>query len=531
MKVLHVSDADDWTGGCGQMMALAQGLAERGWESSVACRPGSALAKASDEAKIPAFKTGLRQDYDLHSAWQLAGFLSREGVDVLHAHHSRSHGVCLLAQAILQARGLRRPVLVVSRRVSFKPSSNPFSLLKYRAPFNDAFAAVAGAVRDVLVANGVPSERVVVIHSGVDADRFAPRPSDPEVRRSLGLPEGCPAVGKVANYSAWKGQACFLEAASLLVREGRKVHFVLVGRDTDGPEMRREVGRLGLEGRVTLAGFRKDMPEVLACLSVSVNAAVGGEGLSGTVRESLAMGIPALASDVAGNREILGSETAKFLFPAGDAEALAERLRWTLDHRDEARAAGRVLGERVRAEFSAAATVDKTEKLYRTLVDGRSESGGAEVRSGILASMLKALILATAHAGLLLALVLGGMGLSDPDQGGKFGLATAAAFVLIPQLLGLAAGRWLALPLWAALAGVLAPPLAALAAALSVEPKLFMEVVASDGGGRHIFFPDPAWKWAALLWAVVAGAACAAGWVMGLLWRRWPSQPLTKPPA
>ncbi|MFA6316807.1 MAG: glycosyltransferase [Elusimicrobiota bacterium] len=529
MKVLHVSDADDWTGGCGQMMALASGLAGRGWDSLVACRPGSGLEAAAGAAGLRVFRIGLRQDYDVFSAWQLAEFLSREGVDVLHAHHSRSHGVCLLAQFLLAARGLPRPVLVVSRRVSFKPSRNPFSLLKYQAPFNDAFAAVAGAVADVLTANGVPRERVAVIHSGVDAKRFSPRAADPGVRRSLGLPEGCLAVGKVANYSAWKGQTCFLEAAALLVREGRKVHFVLVGRDTDGPEMRREVGRLGLEGRVTLAGFRSDMPEVLSCLDASVNAAVGGEGLSGTVRESLAMAVPAVASDVAGNREIFGKTGERFLFPPGDAAALAERLRWLLDHQDEARKAAAELGERVRSEFSVEATLEKTERLYHALLAGRTKPAPEKGPGGILLASFKVLLLATAHAAFVLALLLGGVGLVS-DPAGKYGLFALVGVVLVPQVLGLAAGRWLGLPFWAVLAGIAAPALAAAAAAFSAPPKLFMEVVTTDGGMRQILFPDPSWRWAALLWLGSAAVGGAAGWLLGVLWKRWPSRPLTSPP-
>ncbi|MBI4676628.1 MAG: glycosyltransferase [Elusimicrobia bacterium] len=526
MKVLHVSDADDWTGGCGQMMALARGLQGRGWTTWIACRPESSLAKAASEAGIAVFRAGLRQDYDLFSAWRLSGFLAREGFDVVHAHHSRSHGVCLLAVGILHLRGLRRPVLVVSRRVSFEPSRNPFSLIKYRSALNDAFVAVASAVRDILVGNGVAAERVVVIHSGVDAGRFSPRPPDPEVRRALCVPEGCAVVGKVANYSAWKGQSCFLEAAARLSREGRKVHFVLVGRDTDCSELRRETARLGIEGRVTLAGFRDDMPAVLSTLDVSVNAAVGGEGLSGAVRESLAMGVPAVASDVAGNREILGSETGRFLFPAGDAAALADRVRWVLDHRDEAAAAVKVLAERVRRDFSVETMLDRTEGLYRALAVGRGPPAEASSAQGIgLGGLIKTLIVAFVHACALLALMLAGIQLLRTDPGERLGLYGAAAMILVPQVLGMASSRWLALPLWAALSGVMAAPLVMLVVAVSAEPRLFMETVSMDGGLQPIYFPDPSWRGAALLWAAVAGAAGAAGWVLGLLWRRWPRLP------
>lgn len=371
-KVLHVSDSDEWSGGGAQLLGLARGIKDRGWQSLIACRPGSGLSKAAQESGLPVFHSALRQDYDLISAWRLARFIAAEKISVVHSHHSRSHGVCLLAKFFLSLSNQEgvAPVLVVSRRVSFAVGKNPFSLWKYRSGLIDSFIAVADAVKDVLVSCGVDARRVAVIYSGVNVKKFSPRPADPALLKELKIPPGAALIGKIANFSPWKGQAAFLEAAAVLIAKKRPVHFLLAGRDTDGPWVRAEVARLGLENHVTLAGFRSDIPDVLPCLSVSVNAAIKGEGLSGALRESLCMGIPIVASDIAGNRELLSKSGAPFLFPAGQANVLAERIEWVLDHPQEAKAVVEDWRRRVSADFSIEQTIEKTAALYLRLTGG-----------------------------------------------------------------------------------------------------------------------------------------------------------------
>jgi glycosyltransferase involved in cell wall biosynthesis len=369
-KVLHVSESNEWSGGAAQLLALAVGLRERGWDSRIGCRPGSGLFKHASERKLATFTVPLREDYDLPSAFKLARYVQDEGIDVVHAHHNRSHAVCLLANVILGLRGQRR-VLVVSRRVSFPPGRNPFSRWKYTSGSIDRIVAVAGAIKDVLVAAGVPAEKVEVVHSGVDVSRYSIRPAKPELARALGLPEGVPVVGKIANASPWKGQNVLLEAAAKLLASGRKLHFLLAGRDTQGEWVKGEVARLGLEKHVTLAGFRADVPDLLPLLSVSVNSAVQGEGLSGALRESLTAGVPVVASDHAGNRELLKDGKGGWLFPAGDASALAERVGWVLDHPKEARESVTAWQKDALREFSIEATIEKTAALYERLLAER----------------------------------------------------------------------------------------------------------------------------------------------------------------
>ncbi|OGS26517.1 MAG: hypothetical protein A3J70_15205, partial [Elusimicrobia bacterium RIFCSPHIGHO2_02_FULL_61_10] len=256
-KVLHVSESNEWSGGAAQLLALARGLKDNGWKIWIACRPGSGLAQNAAKQGFETFAVALREDYDLLSAWRLARFVKERGIKIIHAHHNRSHAVCLLAKLILKFKG-KAPVLIVTRRVSFSPGRNPFSRWKYQSRLINRIVAVASAVKQVLVDSGVDAAKITVIRSGVDVERFAPRLPDLKLRKELGMPNGKAVIGKIANASPWKGQTVLIEAAAKLIAKGRPVHFLFVGRDTDGAWLKAEAARLHIEGRVVFAGFRAD---------------------------------------------------------------------------------------------------------------------------------------------------------------------------------------------------------------------------------------------------------------------------------
>jgi len=352
----------------GRLLELAAGLERRGWKNWVACRPVSDLNAAAAKAGLKVHNVDIRQDYDLPSAWRLARFLRDQQITIMHAHHSQAHAVCLLAKTFYSMLAQDEPPkLIVSRRVSHRLKRNPFSRYKYRSARIDRYIAVAQAVRRQLVEAGVPKERVEVIHSGVDLARFKPRGPDPVLREHLGIPKDIPLITLIGNASEGKGQKVFFDALARLQGRGILFHAMLAGRDTEAPWMRELVKKNGLDGAVTLLGFRRDVPDLLAQSALSVNAAIAGEALSGAMRESLAMEIPVVASDISGNQELVKDQETGLLFPPGDAQVFSEKMAWTLEHLPQARAMARKGRELVQEDFGTVATLEKTVRLYDSL--------------------------------------------------------------------------------------------------------------------------------------------------------------------
>jgi sugar transferase (PEP-CTERM/EpsH1 system associated) len=191
----------------------------------------------------------------------------------------------------------------------------------------DAVFALTRELRDFHARQAwIAPERIGVIYNGVDTQRFAPN-SDKRIaiRRELGLPEGSFVVGSVGRLVPIKDHQTLLNAAALLSRSGIDVRVLLVG---SGPEREKLQSRATgpLEGRVCFAGDSSRVPEMLNAMDVFVLPSLG-EGMSNTLLEAMACGLPVLATNVGGNPEIVENNMNGRLFTPGDADWLAAQLK------------------------------------------------------------------------------------------------------------------------------------------------------------------------------------------------------------
>jgi len=362
MRILHVTNAAGWSGGMKQMLLLIGGLEKRGHENVLVCPPGCELIPrfAGSGTKIEILP--MFQDYDLAAAWKLRGLIKKYSPDIVHSHHAISHAIALLSLVFT-----KEPPLIVSRRVSFKPRKNPFSVWKYRSGRINKYSVVSRSVMETLAQSGVPRSIIEVIYSAVDPEEFKVDASVVrDLRNELDIPDGVPVVGKIANYSRWKGQHIFLQAAKILLSKNIKVIFVLAGKGTETLEPMAR--KLGIAESVRLLGFRKDIPAILNMLSVSVNSSIEGEGLSGAMRESLLLGIPVVASDVSGNAEVVKNNETGFLVPVDDPYALAERIVYALENRHVSGDMAKKGREWVLKNATIDTMVENFIKLYSSLM-------------------------------------------------------------------------------------------------------------------------------------------------------------------
>ena len=186
MRILHVTESRSWSGGTVQLWNLCKALQRDGHEVGLFCPPNAELLNHTGGSGVRLWTRGMRQDYDVGAAWTLARAIREFKPDIVHAHHPRAHALCLIA-------GLFAPIprLVVSRRVSFRFKPwNVFSHLKYRTGRISAYTAVSADIGKGLVDQGVRADKVHVIRSGVDVEKFKPRPPDEAVHAQLGFPAG-----------------------------------------------------------------------------------------------------------------------------------------------------------------------------------------------------------------------------------------------------------------------------------------------------------------------------------------------------
>ncbi len=234
----------------------------------------------------------------------------------------------------------------------------------------------AQAVQDVLVRQGYDKTRITIIRNGIDVARFNNLRASGSVRATFGLKATAPLVAVFARLNRLKGLEFFLEAAALLKGRFEEVMFLIVGDSISmsyRDELEKKAQALGLGERVVFAGFRSDVPELLAEVSVSVLPSLA-EGLSNVVLEAMAAGVPVVATAVGGTSELIEDGVSGVLVPPRDAPALAQAIGALLADPQRRALIGGAGRKRAREQFSLQASVDQTERLYERLLSARRPS-------------------------------------------------------------------------------------------------------------------------------------------------------------
>ena len=386
--------------GCGgterQMLNLLRGLDPTRFEPRFGClqRWGHFLDDL-ERREVPIAEYPIRRLYHpstLRQQWRLARDLRRDDVQILHAYNFYANAFALPA-----ARLAGVPVVLASiRDTGLGLGAMKLRLQKLTCRFADCILVNADAVRHWLVGQGYPAAKIKVIYNGLDLAPFErPKADGDALRRELGVPANAPLVILLARLARSKGIEVFLEAAAAVRVHCPEARFLVAGEGfvalrnrTAEPnvayarELRERANRLGLGDRVIFAGQRSDVPELLAQAAVSVLAATGGEGLPNALLESMAAGVPVVATRVGGSTEVIRRDGMEgLLVPPGDAETMAQSICELIVNPEFASRIGDEGRRRVREGFSLHRMVRETEALYEVLLAQAAQRNGRRVLS------------------------------------------------------------------------------------------------------------------------------------------------------
>jgi len=359
MRIMYLTESTGWSGGAQQVLWMAGALQKRGHQMLLACQPGSDILERAKTAGIPTEEVRMRQDYDAPAAFRVAGLLKKHQTQLLHAQHSTAHAIGLLA-----AWWSHVPVFAVTRRVVFPLKKNVFSRLKYLSLRINGYVAISAAVKDELTKAGITSDRIEIIPSVMN--QLPGTPQDrADLRHELELDAELPVITQVANYADFKGQDYLVRAAARVVERYPGAQFLFVGRDTD--KLHYLVQQLGLSGRVRLAGFRTDIPRILAASDIFVLPSLQ-EAAGTALREAMSAGLACIGTRVGGIPESIQHEETGLLVPPADDKALCEAILRMLENPQQTMtiaARGRAY---VRENFALEPACAKMEAFYERLL-------------------------------------------------------------------------------------------------------------------------------------------------------------------
>lgn len=360
LRILQLYPKDDYfTGAAVQLRELADGLRRRGHHVVVATRPSAVWAEKARQLDVTHYPVRMASEVDLGSVRHLARILRSHRVQIVHAHKGKARTLAMLAGLFV-----RIPVIVLNRGVSFP--LDPFSRLGYTTRRVNAIVAVCEAIKRRLVASGIPTEKIEVIYSGTDTDRFHPGVDGGGLRKELGL-SGDHALITQIGVRSRKGNDDVIDAMARVIARAPHCRLLVVGARRPASLEERARAR-GLGEVVHVLGYREDIPEILRASDCCVDASWAGHGLTGSLREALAVGTPVVATDLEGNPELVQHGVTGLLVPARDVSALADAVLQLVSAPDRARAMGRAGRALVIAQFSTRVKVERTEALYRRLL-------------------------------------------------------------------------------------------------------------------------------------------------------------------
>jgi sugar transferase (PEP-CTERM/EpsH1 system associated) len=223
---------------------------------------------------------------------------------------------------------------------------------------------------------GFPARRMTVIHNGVDVARFYPQPAGrSRMREQLGIPSEDFCIGALGRLEPIKNLMTLLDAAAVIPVSRKHWRILIAGAGSDLPMLRQAAeSRTELRGHVQFVGEIEDAPRFLNALDAYVLPSMS-EGISNSLLEAMATGLPVIVSAIGGNPEVVVDNESGLLFPAGDPGALADRLLLVWEHGETRTRLGQEAVQRVEEHFSVESMVREYESLYSRLAAGRIAVG------------------------------------------------------------------------------------------------------------------------------------------------------------
>jgi len=284
--------------------------------------------------------------------WRLARRLKEIKPDVLHTHNPQAH-----LHGAIAARLARVPLVVHTKHGRDYMDGNWLAAgTRLATRWTSRIVGVSeDAALVALEMDGVPADKVRVIHNGVDLDRFdvrVARPTRPH-RRAV----------TVGRLTAVKDQATLIRAVGRVVAEVPDFQLDIVG---DGPA-RRELemlrDSLGLTDHVHFRGYHSRVGDFLATADFFVLSSLS-EGVSLALLEAMASGLPVVATDVGGNGEVVVPGETGYLAPPNSPELLAAQMLRLADNAAEISRMGRAARRRVTEHFNLRTVVAEYEEMY-----------------------------------------------------------------------------------------------------------------------------------------------------------------------
>jgi glycosyltransferase involved in cell wall biosynthesis len=218
----------------------------------------------------------------------------------------------------------------------------------------------------------ITGKKGLYLNNAVNLERFQSSKIDRNtLKQKYHFPENQPIIGSVGRLTEQKGYTYFIEAIAQVARQEPELFVILIGEGELRPEIEAQVRNYGLEEQVRLLGSRPDVLDLLACMDLFVSSSLW-EGLPTVIMESLAAGIPVVATAIPGTQDLISPRVNGWLADAGDSQDLAKQILLALNDPVK-RKKFSAAGQQTVQEFSISSVAEKHARIYRELIQSHKK--------------------------------------------------------------------------------------------------------------------------------------------------------------
>jgi glycosyltransferase involved in cell wall biosynthesis len=365
-RVVHITRSLDVGGVETQLVTLLPHLAREFDVSLVCLHEKGPLAAGLEQNGVPVRLIRFRDRWSPDALWRLGRYLRGEGARIVQTH-MYGPGISGIASARLAGVPVR--ISTIHHHDHWR---NPRRVRTDRAllSWRDAVFCVSEAVRRVYIdQTGCPEAKCRVMPNGIELEPFRRSRERAEVLSELDISPARQVVGVVGRLVPEKNMRLFVDTAARVRREREGVSFLVVGEGPEESALRDQARALGLSRSLVFTGLRSDIPDLVSALDCFVLPSVA-EPFGIVLLESMAGGVPLVATDAGGVRDVVQDGKQGILVASGHADALAEAVLRILGDPALARRLG--AGGLERAEEFRMERVSKRLGLaYRELLEAK----------------------------------------------------------------------------------------------------------------------------------------------------------------
>lgn len=365
LKVMLLVPTLDQSGAEKQLVLLACRLPPDEFDVHVVALTRSGpLAKELADHGVRLTVLGKKWKFDPFTFWRLRKLIQGEQPDILHTWLFAANAYARLIVGHLMSH---RPKIVVSERcVDVWKSGWQLWLDQKLIGRTDRLIGNSHAVAEFYRSIGYPADIVRVIHNGISIPENVTTDRE-ALLAELEIPVGSPVIGFIGRMARQKRGEDIVFAMALVAILRPDAHLLMIGEGPERDKLMKFARDIGIDNLVRFTGHRADAAKFLSVMDVFWLAS-DFEGLSNSLMEAMAAGVPCIASDIPPNRELVVDGETGFLVRVGDRVGFQQFTDRLLSDAELARRLGDAGRERMRREFNIDSMVDAHAKLYREVV-------------------------------------------------------------------------------------------------------------------------------------------------------------------